>query len=321
MSSKFNNRTLLVVLILLGTLFVIARLTTVKKSSRTLRTELVSIDTARVSTILLYPKAEKGQSLLFERNGASWTVTREEVKAAANAGSLQQIIGELQDLKAEQLVARSPGQWEQFEVTDSLGTRVVVRDNGKTMLDLVVGRFQYQPAPGGNGMYGQNQGTARTYVRLKDEKEVYAVDGFLAIRLNQPFEQWRDRTVTRLDVSGLSRIIFDYPADSGFIAEKSEAGWMVAGMLADSTSMDRFLKQLARKSHAKFTAPVQSGTNPDFTVTFEGDNMKSQSIRVYQQPGEMVLNSSYNPDTWFSVTREGLFGEIFTGAGRLISGG
>jgi hypothetical protein len=96
---------------------------------------------------------------------------------------------------------------------------------------------------------------------------------------------------------------------------------MVAGMLADSTSMDRYLKQLARKSHAKFTAPVQSGTNPDFTVTFEGDNMKSQSIRVYQQPGEMVLNSSYNPDTWFSVTREGLFGEIFTGAGRLISGG
>jgi hypothetical protein len=321
MSGKFNNKTLLVVFIVLGLLFVITRFTSQKKSNRSLQTDIVQIDTSQVSSMLLYPVSEKGSELLFERKGPGWTVSDGAIVASADDRSVLGALVEIQNLKAEQLVARSEDKWEEYQVNDSLGSRIILKEGNKTLLDLVVGRFHYQPAQGGNNMYGQNRGTAKTYIRLTNEEEVYAVEGFLAMSLNQPFERWRDQTILNLNTSQLSRIIYDYPADSGFIAERAEAGWMVAGLLADSASMATFVNQLARKSHIQFEDQFQAVGDPVYTATFEGDNMKPVQVKAYEQPGdELILNSSLNPDSWFRVPREGLFREIFPGSDRLIQG-
>jgi hypothetical protein len=321
MSGKFNNRNLLIVLLGLAGILVLTRVFTAKKAERTLDADLVEIDTGRISNIFIYPQAEQGSELAFSRNGASWNVTKDELSVPADKFNIGHVLDELMNLKADRLVARSQEKWPEFHVNDSLGTRVLIKEGKKTTLDMIIGRFNYQPPAGGYSGYGQQYGTGITYVRNNDEDEVYAVEGFLAMSFNQGFNNWRDQTICRLTRDQITRVVFEYPADSGFVAQKLDMNWTINGILADSTSMAQYLDGLSRKSHGEFADGFSPVSNPVYQVTFEGMNMDPLLIRVYSQLGdELILHSSINPESYFSITRDGLFRDIFKSSNGLISG-
>jgi len=321
MSARFNNRTLFIILILLAGIFVVTRFTGVSRKGRTLNTDIINIDTASVTTIHLFPLTAKGEELVFQKKGNSWTVTREDITAPVDKSSFLNALGELLDLKTDQLVARSEDKWPDFHVNDSLGTRLIIKEGRKTTLDMIIGRFDYKPVQDPYGGYGQNRGTGITYVRSYDEDEVYAVQGFLAMTFNRNFQSWRDQTITRFTPAQLSKVVFDYPSDSGFIAQKTDAGWMVGGILADSASMASYLNSVSRKRNSNFRDDLKIGSPPDYRVTFEGDNIQPLVVQAYIQPdGATILHSSINPESWFEIQREGLFSDLFMSIGHFISG-
>lgn len=321
MSGKFNNRTLLIVFLSLAGILVLTRVFTAKKAERTLDADLVEIDTGRISNIFIYPQAEQGAELAFSRSGFAWTVSKDELSVPADKYSIGNVLNELLNLKADRLVARSGEKWPEFHVNDSLGTRVLIKEGKKTTLDMIIGRFNYQPPPGGYSGYGQQYGTGITYVRKSDEDEVYAVEGFLAMSFNQGFNNWRDQTICRLTKDQITKVVFEYPADSGFIAQKLDMNWTINGILADSTSMAQYLNGLSRKSHDEFADGFSPLSNPVYQVTLEGMNMDPLLIRVYSQVGdELILHSSMNPESYFRITRDGLFRDIFKSSSGLISG-
>jgi hypothetical protein len=222
----------------------------------------------------------------------------------------------------DQLVALSPDHWNEYQVGDTAGTRVMIHEGKRTVLDLIIGRFQYQP-PDRNSYspYGQNRMTGKTYVRFYGEEEVYSVNGFLSLTLNQGFAQWRNRTITSMNAGQVSRIVFDYPADTGFVAQRSDAGWMVSGLLADSASMDHFLRQASRKSHNRFADGFQAAAEPDFMISFEGDQLKPQQVKVFLQEGDsIVVGSSLNPGTWFLFDSWDKIGDLFPSTEKLMTG-
>jgi len=321
MSGKFNNRILLWIFLVLAAILIISKFTVRKRAERTLATDIVQIDTAQVTSIQLYPAAENGRLIGFKKSGGSWDVTMGEVEAAADLQALRSMLTELQNLETNQLVSRSEKSWNEYDVNDSLGTRIVIREGSRTTLDLVVGKFQYQqPDQNNYNSYQGNQVSGKTYVRLYDEDEVYSVDGFLALGVNRDFASWRDRTVTNFSSSSLTKAVFDYPADSGFVAQKNEAGWMVAGILADSASMVSWVNRVARKTHQEFADGFQPSGEPDFQVSFEGENMSPQSVSAWvEDQNHVVLNSSINPATWFRSGRGDLFTDLFPGSEKLIS--
>lgn len=318
MSGKKNNRMMLILFLALAAVFVITRFTRVKNSERTLRTDIVQIDTSMVTSMILYPRSEMGDEIRFSKNGTAWSVSRDDITAPADEQSVRATLAELMNLQAEQLVARSREKWNSYQVDDSLGTRIIIMEGKKRALDLVVGRFQYEPPPQQSyNMYGQNRVSGKTYIRLWGENEVYSVDGFLAMIVNQTFNRWRNQTITRINKSQLSKIVFEYPADSGYIAEKNDAGWLVAGIMADSSSMDSYLNEISRRSHSEFADGFKAGPDPDYRITFEGDNMQSVQLNAYADQGNRVLQSSLNPGTWFSID-EDLFAEIFPAYSALL---
>jgi hypothetical protein len=322
MSGKYNNWILLAVFVVLAVVLVVTRFTGTVKRERSLNTEIVRIDTAKVSRILLYPRAEQGREMEFTRTGNKWEVSMDGRSVPGDGRKIESLLAELQQLRSQQLVARSPEKWTEFEVDDSLATRVVVKEGSETTLDLLVGRFSYQQPKGNNyNPYARNQVNGKTFVRLKGEDEVHAVEGFLAISMNQPLNRWRNATVSRFNKAQLSRLVFDYPADSGFVAERNGTRWMVAGMLSDSLSMDRFLNKVSRKEGQDFYDGDPPSGDPDFRLTMEGDNMEAVRVSAYPLDSTgYLVNSSLNPTTWFRATREGLFGELFPGADELLSG-
>ena len=322
MSKKFNNRYLLIVLIVLIGIFTVARMTKYKKSNRTLNTEIVSIDTSRVTAMHLFPSSEKGAELIFKKEGGSWRVSKGDVSAPADRAAIENALSELLNDRTEQLVARTADKWGDYSVTDSMGTRILIKEGKKSTLDIVIGRFDYKQAQnpyGGYGGYGQNQGIGITYVRNSTEDEVYAVQGFLAMSLNRNFQSWRDQTITSFAPAQLSKIVFEYPADSGFIAQKSGTGWMVGGLQADSASMASYLNRVSRKRGAAFMDGFQTSAQPEYMVTFEGENMLPLHVKAYTQPdGTYVFHSSVNPESWFNVSSGTLFSDMFKSAGELL---
>ncbi len=313
MSGNINNRVLLIVLLGLAAVLVITRLLTSKKSERTLETELIDIDTSRISEIYLYPRAESGGELVFTRKDNNWMVSNKEISSPADKNAIENSLIALLDLKIERLVSRSRDKWGDYQVDDSLGTRVVIKEGKKTTLDLVVGRFDYQQPQGGYQAYNRNQFSGVSYVRDHSDQEVYATEGFLSMNFNQNFNRWRDQTLISLSPSQVSKFTFDYPADSGFVAQRSGTGqWMVAGLPADSASMARYVNSVSRKRSMEFEDGFQPVSQPDYQLTIEGDNMMPLHLRGYLQPdGSVILNSSQNPESWFRSDREGLFSQIF----------
>lgn len=323
MSGTFNNRNLLLIFIGLGALLVITRFTGIRQPERTLLSELAVIDTSRVSAFSIYPLAEAGKEIQFTREGAAWRVKLGEVSAPANFAGIRSFLAEVRSLEAQQLVSRDPERWDEYQVVDSTGTRVVIREGGKKTLDMVVGRFQYQPPPQGNyNMYGQNQVTGKTYIRLSGEDEVYSVDGFFALSVNQSFERWRDNTLSRINKALLSRIRFDYPSDSGFVAQKSADEWMVAGLPADSATMESYLNRIARSSFNDFADGFQPDGTPDYQLTLEGDQMTPVVIKAFfREDSTVILNSTMNPETWFRTDAAKRFQELFPGSDFLTATG
>jgi hypothetical protein len=312
MASKFNNKILLIVLVILAGLFILTRTLKEKRSSGNLKTDIVKIDSSSVSSILLYPSAEKGAEILFSRNGNTWQVTKGEITADADKGNIDNMFTELINLRPDHIIATNKDKWGDYGVTDSLGTRVIMKEGKKTVLDLIVGRFDYQQSPSGYGGYGGNYGTGRTYIRLKDEINVYDVKGFLAMSFNQTFKNWRDQTFLKTDRNSINLLTFDYPADSGFVAMKSDSVWIIEGITADSSAIASYLNSLSRKSNSTFIDGYSPVIGPDYQLTINGTNMAPVIIKAYRRgDNDFVMNSSQNPDSYFTSPRSGLFGNIF----------
>ena len=311
MASKFNNKILVVVLLVLIGLFFILRAVHEKRSSGNLKTDLIQIDSSLVNTILLYPSAEKGAEIAFTRTGNKWKVTKGEITANADERSINNMFSELVNLKTDRLATRNKDKWSDFGVTDSLGTRVIMKEGKKAVLDLIVGRFDYQPGPGGYSGGGQ-YGTGLNYIRLHDEADVYVVKGFLAMSFNQTFNKWRNQIFLRTDKNDINLLTFEYPADSGFIAMKSDSIWIIEGITADSSSMASYLNSLSQKSNTQFTDDFRPLLGPDYQLTINGINMAPIILKAYRKSEkEYILNSSLNPDSYFVSPGTGLFGTIF----------
>jgi len=75
--AKNNNKTLIIILIVLGAVLALLQLNTRKKES-TLKRDLVDIDTARVTAIYLYPQSEKGEELEFYKTDKGWHIKEGE---------------------------------------------------------------------------------------------------------------------------------------------------------------------------------------------------------------------------------------------------
>lgn len=312
MASKFNNKILVIVLVVLIGLFFLLRAIYEKRSAGNFKTDLIQIDSSMVSTILLYPSAEKGAEITFTRAGKKWKVSKGEITAEADENSIANMFSELLVLRPEQLVTRNKEKWSDFGVTDSLGTRVIMKEGKKPVLDLMVGRFEYQPGPDGYNRSAGNYGTGLTYIRLYNESDVYVVKGFLAMSFNQTFNRWRNQIFLRTNKNDINLLTFEYPADSGFIAMKSDTVWVIEGMIADSSLMASYLNSLAQKSNTQFTDQFTPLLGPDYQLTINGINMAPIILKAYRRgENEFILNSSLNPDSYFISPPTGLFGTIF----------
>lgn len=312
MANKMNNKTLVIVLATLIGVFVMVKVFRSLRLESTMGRGLIEkIDTAKVNCIYLYPSSEKGSEIKLTREGNGWMVQKGKIKAEAEESSVRSLLTEMAGLKIDQLIARGKDKWKENFVDDSSGSKIKLYRDKKLLLEMVVGKFNYQPPRQQSYYYGGGI-SGNTSVRIGKSKDVYAVSGFLAYSINQPFNNWRRQNFIRLDKVKVSKITFAYPADSSFTIEKKDTVWYLDSKAIEKKKVEDFLDKISWKTNNAFVDDYTPSGSPYYQMTVEGKDMASLTVSAYKRgENDFVLHSSQNPKSYFSSPRNGMVSEIY----------
>src|SRR5260221_13354545 len=132
MFKKFNTRTLVIILLILGGLAALNKFYFSKKGESTFQTEFVKIDTSTVTQILIYPKAEKGKEIKLTKTEKGWELQNDKTKTMADTGDVHRLLAGFADVKTSSLAAEDKTGWTDFQVSDTTGSRIKFITDGNT---------------------------------------------------------------------------------------------------------------------------------------------------------------------------------------------
>jgi hypothetical protein len=289
MFRKINNKLLVSAFVVLLAIVVIVQLIDSRAGNRTFKSDLVVVSADEITSIEIYPKAANGNLIKLFKENDLWKVESGGKKFNADQSTAGRMISELNGLKPKSVVATKKENWGKFEVTDSLGTEVKLLKGSAVLADVVIGKFSYL-----------DPRNMTSYVRLANDKEVYGVDGMLAMSFDRNLNSFRDRTIIKSNKTDWTKLTFNYPADSSFVLEKKGDKWMIGAMEADSALVTQYFNKIANLTDGSF-----ADQKPAFTsthrLTIEGNNMmqKVEIVGYYTDPENFIIESTQNPDTWF----------------------
>lgn len=289
MYRKLDRKVLAGIFVVLLAVVILIEMADLRKGARTFREDLVEVETDKVTSLKVFPKVTGGEIIKITKQDEMWFVESGDVKYNADGSLVTSMISELNRIRPESVVAADDSRWEQYEVTDSLGTRVKLYNGTELLADLIIGKFSFsQPRK------------MTSYVRLADEKEVYGVDGMLGMSFNRNINSFRDRTVISSVSSDWKKLTFSYPADSSFVLEHAGNDWLINGQTADSASVAEYFSSVSNLRHGQFAE-----SDPAIAVThklvIEGNNeMKPIEINGYYVDEEnFIIESSQNRGSFF----------------------
>lgn len=304
MFRKFNTPTMAIIFVVLLAVVLIVIFLDNKQGTRTFKSEIANVDTATVNSILVYPQSDNKKEIKLMRTGVQWKAQNDKMNVEADISNVNSVLAMLGVLKPIRLAATSKDKWKEYNVDDSLGSRVVLMNNQNKLLDLIVGKFTFNQA----------SRTGLTYVRLNEDENVYVVEGFISMTVNQQFNQWRNKTVIQGNKSDWTKIVFHYPADSGFVLSKTGEKWMLNDSLADSVKVDQYFNQIASATNSTFVDGFKNnGRQAEKILRIEGNNMPAPIVvNVYSDAThKYVLQSSLNTEGSFGDADSSLTQRIF----------
>lgn len=290
MFRKLSNKIIVAVFVVLLALVVLVEIMDAQKGSRNFKSDLIDVELANVSSIEVYAKVANHERIKLFKENELWKVESGGKTYNADADAGQRLVSALNNMKAKSIATASKERWEQFEVTDSLGTRVKLFNGNELLADVYVGKFSFsQPR------------NMTSYVRLAGHKEVYGVDGSLGMSFNRKVDAFRDRTLLDANNTDWKKLEFTYPADSSFILEKVGEHWMIGETEADSAQVAQYFNKIDRLSDSNF-AEEKPSIAPTHRLRIVGNNgVPDVEITAWRVDDEnFVLESSQNPGTYFN---------------------
>ena len=314
-----NNKILLIILVALLAIYGLSRLFSGDKET-TFKTELIQVDTAAVGSITIDPRGEEPPFTL-KKEGGQWIATRGALNIKAAQSGVQALLSNLSLIKTKHIAAKSPDKWAEYQVADTSGTHIqVFDDGGKLIEDFIIGKFDFQQAPGAPQQMPmqQQQPIITSFIRLNGENETYAVEGMQVISMGQGFESYRNKDLIRMKRE-MEVTAFEYRLEDTLIQfQKSPEGWAANGLPLDSAKVENYLnvlRSLPGSSFADDFDELSASQYPQQQLTISGNNIQEPfRITVYRdttREAPFVIASNYNPDTYFLSDSSGVYQKLF----------
>jgi hypothetical protein len=308
MLKKISNTQLIYILLLLCAFALVRYLYNKKKGENTFQTAIIpKIDTNKVTDMLIYTTQKKGEPLHFTKSGKNWLITQSGYTTLAEDRSEKYAIEQIQQISPDRLATNDPAQWKDFNVVDTMGSRLILLNHKDTIIDIIVGKFGFDREA--------KQGIS--YMRLHGQKEVYGVSGFLAMNITQEGDSWRNRKTIYNNPAELNRVMFTYPGDSSFAVQKDSTGrWhFVDGGKCDSIGSVATITGITQQNYGTFVYKFDTNSaKPVYTLQVEGNGLNPVIIKAYvaDTANKYVITSTMNPGAYFSGKGE-MFSKLFPG--------
>lgn len=299
---KISNTKLLGILVALCAIYFVVDFTGSKKKSKSLRTELVAIDTAKVSRILV--EAPNKSTVQLDKVKGEWELLLDNgKKVVASQSAVDNALYALLSIKPSRMATKSADKWKDYQV-DSTGTRVKVYEGNENTLDLIIGRF---------GMEGQR--AYHTFVRLFEDQEVYVAKNFMGFSVSSDPSSYRDQVLARLRKDSVKSITFNYPMDSSYRLQKNDNVWQANGLPVDSAAMAGYLGGLSYISGKEFMDEENLLTTPVMSASIDMNNGTTILFDAYMHEDQWVFHSSDNEYGYFKD--EPIANKVFIGLSEL----
>jgi hypothetical protein len=304
MFNKISSKTLTIIFVVLLVLAAIYIYYDSSHEERSFKRDIVNIDTSKVTSISIFPKATNHKEVKIFKEGKNWRVQLPNNNSVpADNSKIKSMLIQLSEIKANSVAAQDESKWKELQV-DSSGTRVKVYEGNDNTLDIVLGKFAYQQPR-----------TMLTYVRVKGDNDVYEINGFLEFSFNQKPDFFRNNTLVNDDLSHWNRLTFTFPADSSFqLIKDTTNGWTINKIKIDSSKTINFLRTLSHLSGSFIDNPDESLlSKAAHTLTIESSAFGAITLSAYIDSTNYVIHSSQNPEAYFNGKTNDLWKKIFVG--------
>jgi hypothetical protein len=307
MINKLSNKTLLLIFAVLLAVVVIYMIYDSSHGERSFRSELVSIDTAKVTSINIYPKATNHKKVNLYKEGNYWNVKLANGQnASVPQSKIKQLLSGLLRLQPIGVAAQNKDKWKEFQV-DSSGTEVEVYQGSSKTADITLGKFTYHRP---NNMM--------TYVRVGGDDNVYEVLGFVNFEFNHDASYFRDGHVIKDNNKNWSKLSFAYPGDSSFVLSKVKNEWQLNGNKVDSATVAGYLNSISNITDQNFidNPPQSILSKAKYTLTIQSSSVGGITVTAFANDSSLVITSSQYPDTYFNGKKNNFWNRIFVGKSK-----
>jgi len=314
MYKKLNIKTLSAVFIILLIVTVGVKIVDNAKGTNTLKSVLFEIDKDQVTSIVLQPRVLNGKQVELKKEGDAWKVIADGKHYNGDVSVITGLLNQVNGLKPIRLAARSKDKWSKFDLTDSLASVVTLMGNDGELARLYIGKFSYlqprqAPMMNQNPYQQQPRGTMTTYVRSENEQEVFAVEGFLGSSVNRDANAFRNKKLLKVNPSTISKLTFDYPADSSFTMVKNENVWMSNGLPLDSASVASYLSSISTLNGSTFTD--DEVTPFTHQVKIQDDQMNIIEVKATLKGEQAIISTTQNRGSLFEEPKDRNFKKVF----------
>jgi len=327
MPKKSSNKKLLIVFGVLLLLVAITFSADFFKKDSNYKSDLFTLDSAKISSITIYPKRKNEGEIKFTKTGKDvWNLTQKGKSYVPDKGGIQNLIDELLRIKPERIAATDKSLWSKYEVTDTSGIRVTVEQEGKIVADLIIGKFSYQQNNQADpnmqmNPYMMNQPKITSYVRLNGENDVYGVQGLLSMTFGRDLNSYRNKTIISSNKMDWTKVTATFPGDSSFVLTNNGTIWNMENAQADSTKINNYIQTIEYVTSSEFADEIKPNAwQALYTLTI--DKKDKTQIKVQVFPGDakykFIVQTTENPNVNFGSAQENIVGKIFVSKFSLL---
>lgn len=232
-------------------------------------------------------------TIRLDRGPTGWTVEGHP----ADSQKVADLLGEIDTLRSDLLVARNPANHAAMGVVADSGRRIEVYTEAGGPLVFLVGHRDLQA--GG------------WYVRHPDADEVYRLEGPTGGYLGRDVTGWRDRMIAAVDTAMVREILIRRPPDE-MVLRRSETGWRLGeSTVPDTAAVQSLLRQLPFLSAAGFPSDAEAAAvdfetpdaELDVFVESEGDVTGRQLVMALhfvraEDEGDWLVRPADSPEVY-----------------------
>ena len=287
---KLNNSQLL--LILFGVIVIVfaIRFLNNKKEKGTIKSSFFDIDTAAITQFKISPMADKNDGFSLIKSGNVWMIEKEGMESfRVSDEAIARALDEFTKLIPSRLASEDEQSWSKYEV-DTAGTLLEIFSTEGSE-KIVIGKMIFQ-----------NQSMVNSYVRLMEEKEVYACECYLEGTFKNPLTKWRNKQNIPVPMGFWQDVNISENHESVIQLSRNESSWLLHGFKQLENDLP-LIKSIDGFNQLSLSAQ-QEGMHPDsfiYSVDISGDSKSKTHLDLYRNGYKMGLSSPQNPGNYFQI--------------------